>query len=172
MNDFAGDCPPTLEDLKEKLESGDSSFIDKLMYFGKVVPGSSAYWKGKKSELYSWINHHIQKGRCAQTLFLTLSCAEHFWPDLKCFLGQKIFLCEDRAVDLDNNKGGLSNALNDHTIVAQEFFHERVEKFLEHIGLKVLGITHYWGFEFAKSHGQIHLHLLGIIDNVNKENGR
>jgi hypothetical protein len=93
----------------------------------------SAYWRGKKSELYSWINHHIKKGRGAQTLFLTLSCAEYFWPDLKRFLGQRIFLCEDRAVDLNNDKGGLSNVLNDHTIVAQEFFHERVEKFLEHI---------------------------------------
>lgn len=85
MNDFAGDCPPTLEDLKDKLESGDSSFIDKLMYFGKVVPGSSAYWRGKKSELYSWINHHNKRGRGAQTLFLTLSCAAYFWPDLKRF---------------------------------------------------------------------------------------
>ena len=35
------------------------------------------------------------------------------------------------------------------------------------IGLKVFGIKHYWGrFEFAKSRGQIHLHLLGITDDA------
>jgi hypothetical protein len=34
VNDFIEDSPPTLE-----------SFVDKLMYFGKVVPGSNAYWR-------------------------------------------------------------------------------------------------------------------------------
>ena len=43
---------------------------------------------------------------------------------------------------------------------------------MKHIGLKVFGITHYWGrFEFAKSRGQTHLPLLAIIGDANKENG-
>ncbi len=38
--------------------------------------------------------------------------------------------------------------------------------------MKVFGITHYWvRFEFSKSRGQIHLHLLAIIGDANKENG-
>jgi hypothetical protein len=36
----------------------------------------------------------------------------------------------------------------------------------------VFGIKHYWGrFEFAKSRGQIHLHLLGITDDATGEDG-
>jgi hypothetical protein len=53
-----------------------------------------------------------------------------------------------------------------------EFFHDRGEKFLDHVGLYVYIITHYWGrYEFAKSRGQIHLYLLAIIGNVGKGNG-
>lgn len=61
--DFVSDIPPTLDDLQDQLRKGDSSFIEKLMYFGKTVPGTSAYWRSKKAELYSWINHHIEKKR-------------------------------------------------------------------------------------------------------------
>jgi len=46
-----------------------------------------------------------------------------------------------------------------------------VDKFLKTIGLEVFGIKHYWGrFEFAKSRGQIHLHLLGITDDATIKN--
>ena len=42
-----------------------------------------------------------------------------------------------------------------------------MDKFLKTIGLEVFGIKYYWGrFEFAKSRGQIHLHLLGITDDA------
>jgi hypothetical protein len=85
VKDFVSDIPPTLDDLQEKLRKGDSSFIEKLMYFGKTIPGKSAYWRSKKAELYSWINHHIEK-RGIPTVFLTLSCAEYFWPDFKKIL--------------------------------------------------------------------------------------
>jgi hypothetical protein len=43
------------------------------MYFGIVVPGTAAYWRSKKEELYSWINHKIEKGRGAPNVFRTLS---------------------------------------------------------------------------------------------------
>ncbi len=47
-----------------------------------------------------------------------------------------------------------------------------MEAFLEHIGLKLFGMKHYWGrFEFAKSRGQIHLHLLGIVEESSNVNG-
>jgi hypothetical protein len=62
--------------------------------------------------------------------------------------------------------------LNDYTIVVQEFFHLRVEEYLKTIGFHVFGIRHYWGrFEFAKSRGQIHLHLLGITNDATGPQG-
>ena len=109
------------------------------MYFGKVVPGSNAYWRAKKAELYSWINHHIEKGRGPPNVFMTLSCAEYFWPDLKRLLETHIQLTEGAQVNLDLNINKLQKALNDYTIVVQEFFQIRVEKFLKSIGFELLG---------------------------------
>jgi hypothetical protein len=43
---------------------------------------------------------------------------------------------------------------------------------LKTVGFHVFGIKHYWGrFEFAKSRGQIHLHLLGIVEDAAKPDG-
>jgi len=133
VRDFVGTCPPTLDSLHQDLKEGDNSFIDKLMYFGKVVPGSAAYWRSKKAELYSWINHHVELGRGAPNIFLTLSCAEYFWPDLKRLLEDTILECEGRRIDLTLNHNELNRALNDYTTVVQEFFHVRVEEFMKTI---------------------------------------
>jgi hypothetical protein len=162
----------TIEELQDRIAEGDTSCIDKLLYFSKNIPGSSAYWRGKKSELYSWINHHIEQGRGAPTVFLTLSCAEYFWPDLKRLLEETIYKCEGKKIDLDLNHNELNKALNNYCIVVQEFFHLRVGAFLDTIGFHIFGIKHYWGrFEFAKSRGQIHLHLLGIVEDAAKPEG-
>jgi Helitron helicase-like domain at N-terminus len=172
VKDFVGNSPPSLDALQEQIQQGDQTFIDKLMYFGKLVPGSTAYWRSKKAELYSWINHHIEKGRGAPNIFMTLSCAEYFWPDLKRVLEEYILLTENRKVDLNLNHSELNKVLNDYTVVVQEFFQIRVEEYLKTIGIHVFGIKKYWGrFEFAKSRGQIHLHLLGITDDAVGPNG-
>jgi hypothetical protein len=98
---------------------------------------------------------------------MTLSCAEYFWPDLKKLLENYIYITEGIKVDLDVNLDKLHQALNDYTIIVQEFFQICVDKFLKTIRLEVFGIKHYWGqFEFAKSRGQIHLHLIGITDDA------
>lgn len=172
VRDFIGQSPPSLEELQEKIESGDQTFVEKLMYFGKSVPGSAAYWRSKKSELYSWINHHIEKGRGAPNIFMTLSCAEYFWPDLKRILEDFILHAEGRKVNLELDHSTLNNVLNDYTLVVQEFFHLRVQEYFKTIGINVFGIKYYWGrFEFAKSRGQIHLHLLGITNNITAKDG-
>jgi hypothetical protein len=101
-----------------------------------------------------------------------LSCAEYFWPDLKRLLEEYILLAENQTVDLSLNHNDLNKALNDYTLVVQEFFHLRVDAFLKTIGYETFGIKHFWGrFEFAKSRGQIHLHLLGINDDVTGDDG-
>jgi hypothetical protein len=153
-NNMLGSERTTIGELQDQITEGDTSCIDKLLYFSKNIPGSSAYWRGKKSELYSWINQHIEQGRGAPTIFLTLSCAEYLWPDLKRLLEETIYSCEGKKVDLDLNHNELNKALNNYCIVVQEFFRLRVDAFLKTIGFHVFGIKHYWGrFEFAKSRG-------------------
>ena len=76
---------------------------------------------------------------------MTLSCAEYFWPDLKKLLEHYIYITEGTKVDLDVNLHKLHQALNDYTIIVQEFFQICIEEFLKTIGLEVFGIKHYWG---------------------------
>jgi hypothetical protein len=55
-------------------------------------------------------------------------------------------------------------AVNDYSTVIQEYFQARVTDFLENYAKQVFGIEHYFArFEFAKSRGQIHVHLLAVL---------
>ena len=56
---------------------------------------------------------------------------------------------------------------NDYALVIQQYFIKRAENFLNTVGKELLGIKYYWGrMEFAKGRGQIHIHLLGILDKT------
>ncbi len=167
-----GNNIPSLESLQQMISDGDVSFIDKLMYFGKIIPGTAAYWRHKKAELYSWINHHVEHGRGAPSIFLTLSCAEFFWPDLRRLLQEFVFQTSRKKVDLEKDFRLLNQLLNDFSLIVQDYFHKRVEAFLEHICKKIFGIKHFWGrMEFSKLRGQIHIHLVGIIEGATRPGG-
>ena len=172
VKDFSGNNTPCLETLHKMIDDGDVSFIEKLMYFGKIIPGTAAYWRHKKAELYSWINHHVEQGRGAPSIFLTLSCAEYFWPDIRRLLQQFVYQTTRRKVDFEKDYRLLNQALNDFSVIVQDFFHKKVELFLEFIARKIFGFKYYWGrFEFAKSRGQIHIHLVAILKDATKPGG-
>lgn len=170
--------PRSLEQLQTQLKSGDSSFVNKIMFYTKRVRGSTAFWRYKKAELYTWINHHVAAGHGPPHIFMTLSCAEYFWPDMIRLLEERIWISEGRTlsptgtrlyrdgrkIDLTTNATARNKAVNDYSIVVQEFFIKRTEDFLNTVGKDVLGIEYYWcRFEFAKGRGQIHAHLLAIL---------
>ena len=172
VKDFASETPPTINDLKREIEAGNTKFIDKMVYYSKHVKGSDAYWRFKKAELYSWIDYHVDKGHGAPNLFITLSCAEYFWPDLKRLLEERIYVAEGTNVDLDENKTAYNKAVNTYSIVIQEYFQLRTKDFLDYVCSKAFNIKHYWcRFEFAKSRGQIHAHLLAILDDATSPDG-
>jgi hypothetical protein len=55
-------------------------------------------------------------------------------------------------------------ALNDYSIVIQEYVQARVSDFLKNYAKEVFGIHHYYArFEFAKSRGQIHVNILAML---------
>jgi hypothetical protein len=60
-------------------------------------------------------------------------------------------------------------AVNDYAIVIQEYFQARVTDLLENYAKQVFGIKHYFArFEFAKSRGHIHVHLLAVLGKKSK----
>jgi hypothetical protein len=51
-------------------------------------------------------------------------------------------------------------------LVIQEYFQIRVKHWLSTIGKTLFKIKHHWlRFEFAPGRGQIHAHMLAIVDN-------
>jgi hypothetical protein len=163
VDNFNSDCPDSLDELQEKIRSGDTTFINSLTYWNKRVKGSTAYWYQKRSELYTWINHHVEQGNGAPLFFITLSCAEHYWPDIIQLIKERLEIAGEDASQCYVGSPKLAQYLNDYTVVVQEYFQKRVVAWLETVGKDVFGIEHYWvRYEFAPGRGQIHAHLVAI----------
>ena len=82
VNGFHKGDASTLPELQENIRKGDLKFINNLSYYAQKVKGSNEYWRQKRGEIYSWIAHHAEVGNGAPMLFITLSCAEYYWPDI------------------------------------------------------------------------------------------
>ena len=161
---FFKEGPKSLEDLKASIQDGDTTWIDKICYYSKLVVGSPGYWRSKRAELYSWIQHHVEAGHGPPTFFMTFSCAEYKWPDIKRLIIDR-FRCANLPVP-DLEKMSLVRLVNNYTIIVQEYFQQRIQLWLDTVGSKVFLIKYYWlRFEFAPSRGQIHAHMLGIHEN-------
>ena len=161
--------PSDIEELKAQIQKGDYSFIDKLIYFSSKVRGSDSYWRLKKSQLYTWVYWHIEKGHGAPSLFITLSCAEYYWPDIKRLIEDRVSHTETNSekshIDI-NTKQKRMKAVNQYSIVVQEYFITRVKDWMESFAKDILKVQHYYTrFEFAKGRGEIHAHILAIADN-------
>jgi hypothetical protein len=151
---------PEIETLNEKLRNNDTKFIEKFQYFYRLVPGSDSYWINKPADLVSWIGHHVEAGNGPPSLLLTLSCAEYHWKDIERFLNKRRSIAGEPPLTLDSITEKVK-AVNDYSIFIQQYFQARVTNFLENYANQVFGIEHYFArFEFAKSRGQIHVHLL------------
>ena len=83
VDGFFKDGPKTLEQLQAEIADENTQWHDRLCYYSHQVSGSAGYWRAKRSEVYSWINHHIELKHGPPNFFITLSCAEYMWPDIK-----------------------------------------------------------------------------------------
>ena len=160
---FQRDVPETLEELKDTIRSGDTKFVNHLTYYNKRIKGSTSYWFQKRAEVYAWINEHMQLGHGAPTFFITLSCAEYFWPDCLRMLKDRFNVVGIEVDDCYDGSPKLIQLVNDYAIVIQEYFQKRTELWLQTVGKVIFDIKHFWvRYEFAPGRGQIHAHLLAI----------
>ena len=164
IKDFNHGGPKTLDDLKSEIEKDKNfSFINRLNYYNRNIKGSTQFWHSKRQELYTWINHHVEKGNGAPSFFITLSCCEHYWADIVRLLKERLELAGEDPSQCFVGSPKMSQILNDYAIVVQEYFQKRVEIWLKTVGKEVFEISHYWvRYEFAPGRGQIHAHLLAI----------
>ena len=163
VDGFFKEGPKTLEELQVEITNRNTRWIDRLCYYSQHVAGSPGYWRAKRAEVYTWINHHIEAGHGPPTFFITLSCAEYLWPDIKRLIADRF---SSAGLDPPDLEISFVQLVNDYTLIVQEYFYERVKLWLSTIGAKVFHIKHYWlRYEFAPSRGQIHAHMLAIHDN-------
>ena len=175
VKQYITDKDVTIDDIKEQIAQGNYSFVNKLQQFSsEKIRGSDGWWRLRKSELDSWIAHHLEKGNGPPTLFMTFSCAEYWWKDLETMLYKKCKHTEDEqlAHDMVNHvsskirKTAKQKLLERHTTIVQQFFQHRMDNWLETVGKTVFKIQHYYlRFEFTKGRGQIHAHMIAITSN-------
>ena len=114
-------APKTLDQLKTDLKNGKTDFIDKIFVLNRKNRGSNDYWRSQRYQVHSWINYHIDKGNGPPDIFLTLSCAEYYWPDIIKLLEERIWIEEGENVDEDNNllykSGGIIDLKSDNTCI-------------------------------------------------------
>lgn len=171
VESFQDNSPETIDDLKESIQNGDYNFVNSLTYYSKRVKGSSQYWFQKRSELYAWVNHHVEAGNGAPSFFITLSCAEHYWPDIIRLIKERMDIAETDSSMCYLGSPKLPKILNEYCCVVQEFFQIRVENWFQTVGKQVFNINHYWArYEFAPGRGQIHAHVLGISSDKRLHN--
>ena len=91
------------------------------------------------------------------TLFITLSCAEYYWPDIFCLFKERFDFPGVRNPLGPAYEDGRINTVtnvNNYTIVVQKYFQRRVQNWLDTVGKDIFKITHHWcRFEFAPIRG-------------------
>jgi hypothetical protein len=169
---WLGKNPPSLEELKDQIRNGEFKFVSKLRYFAQQIRGSDAFWRSKTNELESWIDFHVSRHHGPPTHFITLTCAENWWPDLRNIMYDLEVASEkgnvnEHAKKLKNNDfSALRKSVAKYPLYVNQYFMKRANEFMDGYARDVLGIEYYWGrVEFAAGRGQIHLHILGIAKN-------
>ncbi len=163
---FIGKTLPTVQELQRQILQKNCCYINMLRYFAQNIKGSDNYWHSQTDDLEQWINHHVSRGHGPTTFFITLSCAENWWPDLWRLLYKLKKIAENtKKADAIKNGGRkeMSNSARKYPLFVNEFFMKRANLFMKTVMKDALQIDHYWGrVEFAPGRGTIHLHVVAI----------
>jgi hypothetical protein len=158
--------PLTVEQLKRQLENKNTKYKSMLRHFARNIRGSDNFWRSNPEDLKHLITHHIARGNGPPKFFITLSCTENWWPDLKHPFGQLDEHTKNypRSEAIRNGcKKSMANAARRHPLYVNDFFMKREKSFMVTVVKKALGIDHYWGrVEFVPGRGAIHLHMICI----------
>ena len=140
VDGFFQEGPKTLKQIQAEIASGNTRWIERLCYYSGQIAGSPGYWRAKRAEVYTWINHHIEAGDGPPNFFITLSCAEYLWSDIKRLINERLTIAGLNGPELETS---FVQIVNDYTLIVQEYFQERVKIWLSTIGAKVFHIKHY-----------------------------
>ena len=161
-----GDPHITVADLQKRLARGDTSFTNKLFYFGANLRGTAKYWHPRRRELRALVEFMVNEKRGLPSIFMTGSFAEFFFPPLRRLLEQHILQTTGEELNLAEDSNARFKAVQDNPHVVVNYFDLRTQSYHEKVLTPVFGVSDYWyRYEFAKSRGQIHWHQLSWKDD-------
>ena len=121
MQQKLGEYHISVEEIKQQLESGDNSIVNKILYFSASLRGSEQYWAQRRRELRSWIDYKIQQGRGLPSYFTTGSCAEFYKTLLKNLFANYFMFTTGKEVNLDNQNTMVKTVQVHPHIIAKYF---------------------------------------------------
>jgi hypothetical protein len=127
-----GDSHLTLSDLKEKLQTGDQSIANKILYFSANLHGTSQYWNQRSKDLRALIQFKINEGHGLPSFFTTGSCAEFYFKPLQRLLSMYIKETTGKNVNLDNHNQMLT-AVQENSHIVADFFDRRTQTILQRL---------------------------------------
>jgi hypothetical protein len=141
-----------------------------LRSFSRNIKGSDNFWRSRTKHLQHWITHHVARGHGPPTFFITLSCAENWWIDLKRILAHLKDIAQNylqAEAIRDGSMIAMPNASWRHLLFVNEYFMKRAKSFMATVVKTALRIEHYWGHvEFAPGCGLIHIHIVLIAKDM------
>jgi hypothetical protein len=155
-----GDSHLTLSDLKEKLQTGDQSIANKILYFSSSLRGTSQYWNQRSKDLRALIQFKINEGHGLPSFFTTGSCAEFYFKPLQRLLSMYIKETTGKNVNLDDHNQ-MFTAVQENSHIVADFFDRRTQNYFTGVMAPIFGVDTYWyRQEFSKYRGMIHWHGL------------
>jgi hypothetical protein len=134
-----GENPISINDIKEKLNSGDTSIVSKMLYFGASLRGTSQYWAQRNKELKSLIKFQINETNGLPSFFTTASCAEYHFKTLRRILHG--YTLETSGTDMDlTNRNNLFQVLQQNTHIVSLYFDLRTKAYFDLVMCLALGV--------------------------------
>ena len=125
-------APRTVAEVKERLEH-DPRFLNEVCVYAAKLRSSTAYWKQRCGELLDMVK---QIG--TPTVFITLSYADHHWPDL-----YRLLVPEGQDATQLNEQERRELMINNPDITT-EFFYRRCDIFIKKILTPIFGVVDKW----------------------------
>ena len=119
-----GDPQLTVADPQKRLARGDTSFTNKLLYFGANLRGTAQYWHQRRRELRALVEFMVNEKKGLSSIFMTGSCAEFYFPSLRRLIKQYILLSTGEEVNLAEESNACYKAVQEST----QSYHEKVLK--------------------------------------------
>ena len=127
-----GDDQLTLSSLKDKIENGDKSIAQNVLYFEACLRGTAQYWTKRAKDLRSLVQFQINEGEGLPSFFATGSCAEYHFKALRRLLEKYMFETSGKPVDLKDHNT-LFGVLQQNTHIFSHYFDLRTQSFFTNV---------------------------------------